>query len=517
MKLPAIFCSLVLSAFAATPTLVRVTHQSLMPNASSCQGSPCLITNGGVFTLPLVDPTAAGNTLIMGLSIAPNSGGGCAFVGGDVTDDQSNTWVLGPASGLNSNGQYTFILYVLSAAVNTRVVTVHNAHCASSGNTRSLHVKVDEWNNISALDGTPSCNSGTSTTAVTSGAITTASNGSLIWVYVNRTNAQPNLVASFTAGVAGAGFTLSAADDLDGNATEYQIQASAGAINPDFTMATSANWQACGIAFAAGTAGSGIPSGIHVIGLYHETWVQGTATTRTLQIPCRGNLLVLESGGNYHWLINSITDSGSNTWHNTGSQINNLSAATEGVETWYVFGPSVCSPTYTLTITWNSTSSGHGGTLFYDIANAAASPFDVDTHTTADGICCSQNDPAGQPVTTPSITPSVANTLMLCEMPVSFNTVGAASGVTGIQFDASTYTGEFVSGPEPIDQNNGWAHANLSGTTAQSVTWSQFYPADSRSFRNYVARCNTWLSATAVTARYQATGAVAVTGSARIQ
>ncbi len=53
----------------------------------------------------------------------------------------------------------------------------------------------------------------------------------------------------------------------------------------------------------------------------------------------------------------------------------------------------------------------------------------------------------------------------------------------GKLFDGDITSGESMSGPFPVDENNGWGHAISTSTTPMSFTWVPYYP--SLSFGTY--------------------------------
>jgi len=101
--------------------------------------------------------------------------------------------------------------------------------------------------------------------------------------------------------------------------------------------------------------------------------------------------------------------------------------------------------------------------MFYDVAGAAASP--LDTTASATG----SQSTAGN-LTALSITPSTSSTeFIFAMMPVDYNTVtGLVNGFN----DADMFSGEALSGPEPVDENNGWGHFVVSSTNAVPITWT---------------------------------------------
>jgi len=104
----------------------------------------------------------------------------------------------------------------------------------------------------------------------------------------------------------------------------------------------------------------------------------------------------------------------------------------------------------------------------YDVAGAAVSPLD----TTAGGTGSQSN--AGNLTMPFTLTPAAAGELLFTEIIWDYNT-GAGVVGSGWFFDTNTFSGESQSGPEPVDQNNGWAHFLTTSTSPVSITWEPMY------------------------------------------
>ena len=73
-----------------------------------------------------------------------------------------------------------------------------------------------------------------------------------------------------------------------------------------------------------------------------------------------------------------------------------------------------------------------------------------------------------------TLTPAQSGELIFTDIMWDFNTAAGLSSSTGTSyFDTNTFSGESLSGPEPVDENNGWGHVIYTGTSAISFTWSQ--------------------------------------------
>ncbi|MGO9834891.1 MAG: hypothetical protein ACLP1X_11790, partial [Polyangiaceae bacterium] len=71
-----------------------------------------------------------------------------------------------------------------------------------------------------------------------------------------------------------------------------------------------------------------------------------------------------------------------------------------------------------------------------------------------------------------TLTPAAPGEIVFSEVMWDFNT---GSGLVGQLFDTNTFTGESESGPEPVDENNGWGHVIATTTAPLSFTWSVLF------------------------------------------
>ena len=68
-----------------------------------------------------------------------------------------------------------------------------------------------------------------------------------------------------------------------------------------------------------------------------------------------------------------------------------------------------------------------------------------------------------------TITPAVSNEIIFSQVIWDFNT---GTGLNGQLFDTNTFSGESVSGPESVDENNGWGHVITTSTDPVSFVWT---------------------------------------------
>jgi hypothetical protein len=188
-------------------------------------------------------------------------------------------------------------------------------------------------------------------------------------------------------------------------------------------------------------------------------------TTEKLQSPMHGALQVLMfASGSSTYTISSITAGSGNIWQQIGSP-NTANGNQDTSQAWYTHNATPRDDE-TLTIVYAGTSPGHASWLMYDIKNAPANPFDKRTISTGDQTANS----ATLALAPPALTPAAADGLILLNEQHEFNT---ANGINSPGFfDAVTWDGQSLDGPEASDQNAGWAHFHVTSTTAQTFTWN---------------------------------------------
>jgi hypothetical protein len=168
-----------------------------------------------------------------------------------------------------------------------------------------------------------------------------------------------------------------------------------------------------------------------------------------------------------------MTDTNNNTWSQAGSTF--IAPGSDTVQTYYA-GNAAASSNLGLALNWTGTS-GDFTVLFYDVTGAATSPLD----TTA-GATGSQDSTDGTLTVPYTLTPAQSGELIFTDIMWEFNTaIGLLPSIGTSYVDTNTFSGESLSGPEPVDENNGWGHVIYTGTAAITFTWSQLsttLPAD---------------------------------------
>ncbi len=437
---------------SAGPTLVQ--HVSSSNNRSISFGFP----NCYYFQLP--NPTTQGNAVIVGFTFSNNPTP-------TVTDDQNNSYAIAQNYYDSADNQSVAIAAAFNVSAGARNISV----CFSSDPGAYVQPMATEFDNVIAVDGSGTGSNGTGT-SVTAGSLQPTLSGDLAYQIVFSLSVNQS---SFTAGSQGnIGWNLLSADLMDGWAGQYGVYDSTSVINPTMSMGTAQNWVTGAILLQQGSAGS-VPSGMRIVHMVHENipyniYAGGTETPfpnpLPLQFPASGNLLVaMIGGGDESETITSMTDTNNNTWSQAGSTF--IAPNSDTVQTYYA-GNATSSSNLGLTLNWTGTS-GDFTIFLYDVTGAANSPLDTTTGATGN------QDSTNGTLTTPyTLAPAQSGELIFTDIMWEFNTAtGLTSNPGTSYFDTNTFSGESLSGPEPVDENNGWGHVISTSTSPISFTWPQ--------------------------------------------
>lgn len=440
--------ALVDGSSATTPSLVQ--HVS----ASNTRGNGFASPYCYYYQLP--DPTTAGNAVVVGFTFNGNATP-------TVKDDKQDRYAIAESFFDAADKQSIAIATAFGVSAGARVISL----CFSADPGGYVQPMATEFANVTAIDGAGAGGHGTGT-SVTPGSLTPSASGDLAYQVVASLSVMQS---GFAAGTVGSGNAhLLSADMMDGWAGQYGI-APAGAFTPTMSMAASDKWVSAAILLKTGSAG-GVPAGMRVVHLLHENVPYNPPAGGTgnpfpnplsLQFPSSGNLLVaMEGGGNAPETVTSMADTSHDHWSQAGKTYTGGDAV---VQAFYA-GAAQSSEDLGLTVNWSDTRGDY--TFFlYDVAGAASSPLD----TTAGG---SGNQGTAGSLTFPfTLTPAAAGEIVFSEVMWDFNT---GSGLAGQLFDTSTFSGESQSGPEPVDENNGWGHTIATTTSPVSFTWTVLFP-----------------------------------------
>ncbi len=433
------FC---LTARAATPTMVQsVSH-------------PVTGVTIAYWKMNLPDPTLAGNALVLGCSWGSGSNGLT------VADDKSNAWKSGPVAQDGGNNESAQTFYAVNIASGTRLITV-----TPSGGAAYVQCVASEWYNISTVSSTVLDASSSAVTAtvgaIAAGNVSTTVDGDLVFQYALADNfSRPSKPWIWTAS---SGLALLTADGTSPAATQYEVQAAHGAVNPSLSITPNiTSGVTSAIALKAATAGTApASSGIRVVSVQVIDGSTGNLSAipqkMTVQAPTTGNLLAMVWNGNTPSTPTNVTSSNVGSWSHTAASTTNQ----DTIWIWYA-ASSTASATTTITVTHAAVPS-YPLLTFYDITGASSTPFD--TYATSTG---SLNATSGV-VTGPSITPGAANELVIGGIEESGETVTAVS--TGY-FDAvQTDQYENLS----LDQDAGFMHYYNTTTSTVNVNWTYSY------------------------------------------
>jgi hypothetical protein len=433
---------------AGVPTLVQ--HVSSSNTRNNNLSSPYC------YHYQLPNFTTAGNALIVGVTFNGNPIP-------TVSDDQGNSYAIQVNSYDSADSQSIAIATAFNIVAGARVISV----CFSSDPGGYVQPMASEFSNVVGIDA--SAASQGSGTSVTAGSMTPTAVGDLAYQVVFNI---PIKQTSFTPGSqSNISWSLLSADLLDGWAAQYGLYNSTSAINPALTMGTSQKWVSAAVLLKTGTSG-GVPSGMRIVHLIHENIpvnqsAGGTgnpfANPTSLQFSSSGNLLVAMIGGGIACTVTGITDTNQNTWTQAGAT--QTIGGNDTVQAYYA--ANAISGNLGLSAHWSATN-GDQTILLYDVTGAAASPLD----TTA-GSSGSQSV-AGNLTMPFTITPAGANEIIFGEVIWDYNTGSGLVG-QGQLFDTNTFDGENQSGPEPVDQNNGWGHVFTTSTAPVGITWKTMY------------------------------------------
>jgi hypothetical protein len=437
-------------ASGQSPTLVQ--HVSC-PNGRQFANQQ---SNTPDYTCPLPEPAQAGNTIIVGV-VSANSGSY------SLSDDKGDSFSL-VNSVVDGNNAYVAI-YKTTASAGARILDFQR----TSAGADAVSMSASEYYNVGAVDGS-SCRgfSGSSGT-ITGGSMTTTVPNDLLWQWAINAGgggSVPNSVSSFTAGSqSNITWQLLGTSLFDGNATQAGVQTVAGAINPTFTSGSSQNFSSCAVALKAVTAGQQNPQPFRVLHMLHEQWPQSGNNPSVLEFPSSGNLVIVSMAGGGS-LVSGISSNPANSWSATGPGV--VYSGGNPASQIYYAANATTSSSMTLNVTRNNNVSD-GTYMMYDVAGAAASPFDKDS-----GGQAANQATIANPFTTCTncLTPSASNELIIANAQWNWCTANGASSPNGSLFDASTDTVNSVNGPEYVDQNGGWLHFYDPNTNPVTITWS---------------------------------------------
>jgi hypothetical protein len=428
----------------AIPTLVQ--HVSGSSTRNNGFGNPFCYN----FQLP--GSTSAGNALVVGFTYQHNPAP-------TVTDDKGDAYTVAASYFDSADGQSVGIATAFNVAGGARNLSL----CFDADPGGFVQPMATELTGVVALDG-PGVGGNGAGASVSAGSLTPTAKGDFVYqVAVSLSFNQSRFSAipqtNFVPG-------LLSADLLDGLAAQVGVYDSTNAISPTMAMGSSQKWVSAAVLLKGAPSGA-VPGGMRIAHLLHENIPShvssggpgnGFPNPLSLQLPCAGNLLVaMIGGGNNSETITGITDSNGNSWHQAGTT--QVIGGNDTVEIYYAANANP-SANLGLTLKWTG-SNGDFTLFFYDVTGAASSPLDTAVGATGN------HSSAGNLQMPFSITTTAPNEIVFAQVIWDYNT---ATGLAGGYFDTNTFSGESLSGPEPVDENNGWGH--LLATTPGTVVFN---------------------------------------------
>lgn len=422
-------------------------------------GTNALADAGSPYTFSLPNPVLAGNLVVLFLSYKYSASRTVS-----ITDNiGSNTWTLGPSvdnttSGQSGTGMTSRCYYSMGTAAGTQTITV----TFDAGLNFFQHVTLEYCNvaTSSAADGT-STNSTSSAPSISSGSLSTASDGDLILNYARDTSEiDPNPYAAGHNFAAGSGFNFEVADRCRGTVVQSQVQGVHGSINPSITLSSETKtFNSISIAFKSASAGTVRPSGMRIMREY-----QGFANTAslTLQVPCSGNLLVYATTYGTGTASVSLTDSNSNSY----TKKNNTTASPQ-----FLYA-SPATTSLSMTMSLSLTGTGQNNFCIYDIVGAASPAFDVVT-TDVTGSNTSNANISNAPSITPTTAPGIAFGYLAMG-------IGPVSGSVGTSvINDNTVYPQATDNTAGMESGDGKSHVYYSSTAQINFGWTPNTPSGS--------------------------------------
>jgi len=424
----------------------------------------CPTSLSWTYCMPFAESALSGN---LGVSVCQYANGGTGITT-TRTDDKSNAWTVIGNSAADSNKLLT-LGYTPNLASGTSYVS------ATFGTTAVTQVtcQLAMFDNIATSSPlrTSGTQVGTSSTTMTGPTVTTSAND-LVFAYFARTGTPLMTSGSFNVG---SGFTPGLFQYQDGIASEWQVSAG-GNVTPTMTMGSASTYIVFVAVFEASTGSAGTaPSAPYLqrISSWSSPPPPYTASPE-FQFPnSAGSLLVMKGGGAVNYAINSITDSGSNTWSLLGQCLSTGSCQQSGGYS-YEFASRNAGANVTATQTLNASGSGDTTVFFEEYVGMPAASFTNRFQTGSNA-----NTTGSLPAAAVSFLPWATSPLTDAVGIVAFNTgttVLSPAGATN-HADEGFFGGQTIDGgasPQSIiDQNQIWTHSYQTGiVAAQNWQWN---------------------------------------------
>lgn len=435
------------------PALVQLVGSTINDNNG-------IVGNAYIFNLPNV--TQAGNGVRLTLAYPYSASRTISIV-----DSTGDTW---PAPALTTGTAVSGNMRVSEYFLPNASSGLHKLTVTFDALLKPFQYTMAEFTNVISVDGTQGTNSVASPN-VSAGSYTPTTNndangGHLICNYAISNDTVGTLLANQASAMSATNSASLGHADNTGtipSVSSFSVQAANGAINPGFsiTQSTPTNFVCSSIALKVGKAGAAALAGIRVKRILHCTVENPVAGNNVILFPSDGNLLVASmAAGNNLNVVNSVTDSNSQTYTNPG-----VAGQSQ------VFYHQNATPSNALKLTLNLNG---GETQFsihlIDIVGAAASAFDTTAgfNGAAPASGTVFNDfPQITPTTSPGLT------IAQCGLGTASQSAMAAGAPAGAVFDTVSYTqtGGVLFDLDRMDNADYFGHANYSSTATQHWNW----------------------------------------------
>jgi hypothetical protein len=375
-----------------------------------------------------------------------------------VADDGSNTYNCSITNGIATDGtvgrKAEICVGKLTTAARVVRVTFGTSAVTDVQGKAALFTNLDGTVDVAGQSG------GTASSATANAvSVTTTQNNDLVYQFVCRTGTPA--VTSFTQG---SGMTFGTTEIHDGCATQWQVATSSGSVTPSLTMASASTYNEVVVALKASSSASGVtPSGFYLERYTSWSSAPSIAGPFSTQFPSAGNLLVNTDSCAASFPVTGVSGGGnSSKWLLAGA--NNPGGGVPTVSDAYAPSASADSAAVLSVAT---TGTGDCTVDFYSFSGAPGGGKLV-TRTGVTGGTAS-----GTTVTITNIYLPWSTSGLTILIGGEVNNTGIAlSGPVTSYWDAATYGGENIDGPQPIDENNMYAHAYVSATGNETWTYT---------------------------------------------
>jgi len=437
----------------------QIVQSASCPDSVAAPGNP--ISSAPDYYCPLPEPATGGNTVMV--AFLADDTGTPTFT---VTDNMSDSFTIASScKDIDANNRIFFLAYSVGVKSGARVIDIH----ATSLGAGYWTPQVAEFTGIGAFDTCRFSAGASASTNVSAGSITPTGAGELLtqWAFSSSATVQTGV---FTVGSQpNISWQFAHESVYDADAMQYGIYSATAAITPAFTAAKADTWDSIAAFFIPGSAGAMPTQSQRIDHILHLNVMTGQGlTTLKAGFPSVGNEIVLSSFWGQGTCIKSVSDSNSNTWHNTGSCYNGGSATTY-VSRWYCYP---CSTSSNMAITVTVNTAGDGTILFYDILGGGG--FDK---TSGGQVGSSNAHNATLTTCSDCITPSGSGEVVFSEGGWDNGTASGMSSPSGGLFDAAYFSGNSYNGPQTVDQNNEASHYYTTSAAPLTYTWNMLLSA----------------------------------------